>query len=407
MEARAGSRSFGDRLRWIRDGSSIGARVARIVVWVGGLALAILVCDLIGIPIGEWLRQLLRKIAEVPVWAIFAGSILQTAQTSLVALAWLSILRAAWPEPHIRYRIVLACYATAVALNGFVPANLGTFAMLGMFAALIAGATYAATLSGLVVQKIPFSVFNVALYLYLFLSVAGSFSIKLGFLSDHQGVILLSLAGVAVLIALLVRIFWRRTKKLRAELATGGAVLTQPRRMVLGVALPELASYLARLGVIAVFLGAYGIPVTFHNVATVSASNSISNSVSVTPGGVGVNQAMNAAALRQQTSKSTATAYSAAQQLVVSAWNVVFAIVMVSWVFGWKGGRELVESSYGSAKERSRELAEERRKRRQEKRSGRGPEGDGAEGEGPPEPPAPPGGPQVGAPEPPPPPGES
>ncbi len=138
------------------------------------------------------------------------------------------------------------------------------------------------------------------------------------------------------------------------------------------MALPELGSYLAKLGVIAVFLGAYGIPVTFHNVATVTASNSISNSVSVTPGGVGVNQAMNTAALEEETTPSTATAYSAAQQLITTAWNVVFAVIMVSWVFGWSGGKALVESSYGDAKVRSREMSEERKKRKREKLGGPG-----------------------------------
>ncbi len=78
------------------------------------------------------------------------------------------------------YRLVLASYAVAVALNGFLPANLGTFVMLAMFTTLIAGATFPLVFSGLIVEKIPFSVFNVALYLYLFLTVSGSFSIKLG-----------------------------------------------------------------------------------------------------------------------------------------------------------------------------------------------------------------------------------
>ena len=110
--------------------------------------------------------------------------------------------------------------------------------------------------------------------------------------------------GRVFLLAILARIFWRRTEKLRAQLITGGAILRKPRELLVRVALPELGSYLAKLGVIAVFLGAYGIPVTFQNVATVAASNSISNSVSVTPGGVGVNQAMNTAALRNETSKS-------------------------------------------------------------------------------------------------------
>ncbi len=350
------------------QGSPLKTRLLRIALWVGGIALVIFLLDLIGIPVSDWIRDLLKKIREVPPWAVVSGVILQTVQIVLAALAWLGILRAAFPRAQIRYRMVLACYATAVALNGFLPANIGTFVMLVMFSTLIAGATFAAAFSGLVVQKIPFSVFNITLYLYLFLSVAGSFSIKLGFVDDHKGLIALILGGAAVLIALLVRIFWRRAEKLRAQLLAGGAVLRSPRAFLARVALPELGSYLARLGVIAVFLGAYGIPVTFHNVATVTASNSISNSVSVTPGGVGVNQAMNTAALKNDTSASNATAYSAAQQLITTAWNVVFAVVMVSWVFGWSGGRQLVETSYGDAKVKSREMSEERRKRKLERR---------------------------------------
>jgi len=96
-------------------------------------------------------------------------------------------------------------------------------------------------------------------------------------------------------------------------------------------------------------------------VASVTASNSISNSVSLTPGGVGVTQAMNSAALKKQTSAQDATAYSASQQLITSAWNVVFAVIMVSWVFGWSGGKDLVKSSYEQAKVRSEELREKRR----------------------------------------------
>jgi len=259
---------------------------------------------------------------------------------------------------------VLASYATAVALNDFLPANLGTWVMLVMFASLIAGATFAAVFSGLVVQKIPFSVFNITLYLYLFLSVVAAFSIKLGFVSDHTVLLATVIGGGVVLLALLARVFWKRLAKLRAQLATGGAILRQPRTALLRMALPELASFAARLGIIAVFLGAYGIPVTFHNVASVSASNSVSNSVSVTPGGVGVTQAMNTAALANSTGSANATAYSVSQQLITSAWDVVFALVLVSWVFGWSQGRALVRSSYGEAKVRSRDFTEQRRSRR-------------------------------------------
>ena len=183
------------------------------------------------------------------------------------------------------FRLVLASYASAVAMNSFLPANIGTWVMLIMFTTLLAGATFTAMLSGLAVQKIPFSIFNLAVYLYLFLSVSGSFSVKLGFLSDHQGLILLIAIGAVVLIALLVRVFWEKLEGVREQLLAGGAILRSPRKAFVRVLLPELGSYLARLAIVGVFLGAYGIPATFHNIATVTASNSISNSVSATPGG--------------------------------------------------------------------------------------------------------------------------
>ena len=108
------------------------------------------------------------------------------------------------------------------------------------------------------------------------------------------------------------------------------------------VALPSFGAWLAKLGVIAVFLAGYGITVTFHTVMSVVGGNSIANTVSVTPGGVGVNQAANVAALEDVTDAATATAYSLGQQLAITAWNIVFALVIVIWAFGWTGGRVLV-----------------------------------------------------------------
>jgi uncharacterized membrane protein YbhN (UPF0104 family) len=341
----------------------LSRRLARIALWIGGVALAIFVLDLLGIPVDDWIDELFDKLGEIPAWAIVAGVVLQSSQTALAALAWFGILRAAPVGPGVSYRIVLASYATAVALNSFLPANIGTWVMLLMFTTLFAGATFTMMLSGIVVQKIPFTVFNVALYLYLFLTVAGSFSVKLGFLSDHTGVVVGILIGGIVLLVLLGRAFRQRLAALWKQVVKGGAVLKTPRRFLLEVVAPSLGSYLARLAIVAVFLGAYSIPVTFHNVATVTASNSISNSVSATPGGVGVTQAMNSVALAGSTNAATATAYSISQQIVTSAWNVVFAVVLVSWVFGWSGGKALVESSYADAKVKSREMRERRKRK--------------------------------------------
>ena len=348
------------------DGGSEPAltRLARIAAWLAGAALVLFVLDLLGVPVADWIRQLFKEIRAVPAAAIAGGVLLDTLQTVFAALAWLTILRAAFPDARLPFRPVLASYAVAVALNGFLPANIGTLVMMLMFVTLIAGATFAAIFSGFIVQKIPFTVLSIAVYVYLFATVTGSLSLELGFLSEHPLLSVLIVLGAVVLVVLVGRFFWRRATKMRDELKSGGAVLGQRRRFVIGVALPEVASFAARLGIVAVFLAAFSIPVTFHTVIAVTGANSVSSSLSFTPGGVGVTQALNVVVLESTTSTANATAYSIAQQLIVTGWDIVFAIVLVAWVFGWSGGRELVKQSYAAAEVKEHELKELREARR-------------------------------------------
>ncbi|MDP9188886.1 MAG: hypothetical protein M3O25_06520, partial [Actinomycetota bacterium] len=72
--------------------------------------------------------------------------------------------------------------------------------------------------------------------------------------------------------------------------------------------------------------------------------------VPLTPGGVGVNQATNVAALHNHADAATTAAYSLGQQFAITAWNIAFAVVVVVWAFGLAGGKALVERSYADAK---------------------------------------------------------
>jgi uncharacterized membrane protein YbhN (UPF0104 family) len=227
-------------------------------------------------------------------------------------------------------------------------------------------------LGGMVVQKIFFTVAGTFVYVYLFLSVPGSFDLQLPTLSDHPVLILALVAGAGLLLVILGRIFWRKLQGLWAKAVQGGAILARRRDYALLVVLPSFGAWLAKLGVIAVFLAGYGITVTFHSVMSVMGGNSIANTVSVTPGGVGVNQATNVAALNDVTDAATATAYSLGQQLAITAWNIAFAIVLVVWAFGWTGGKLLVEQSYVDAKVKVGEQKARRAETKANRRATRG-----------------------------------
>jgi uncharacterized membrane protein YbhN (UPF0104 family) len=350
------------------DRPSLARRLIRIAAWVAGVVLLFLVLDALGVPVWSWLKSLWDTLTAISLAYIVAGVVLQTAQTVLTGWAWVSILRAAYPDAGIRPGQIVAVYAASVAMNGVLPANIGTFTMLVMFTGIIAGATFAGVFAGYLVHKIFFVVIGALIYVYLFLSVPGSFDIQLGNISLHPVVTIVIAAGIVFLLVLLCRIFWRKLKGLWNNAKQGGVILSRPRDYLLKVLLPQALGYGAKLGVIAVFLAAYSIPVTFHSVMAVVGSNSLANVTSVTPGGVGVNQALNAAALTHYTSATNATAYSIAQQLFTTAWNVLFAVILVAYYFGWSGGKELVGSSYVEAKGKVADARADRKRKKLEKK---------------------------------------
>jgi uncharacterized membrane protein YbhN (UPF0104 family) len=335
-----------------------------VLGWLAGIAGAVALLELLGVDVAGWLSSMWDALTGIGLGYLAAGWALQSLQTTLTALGWYSILRAAYPRPAVAYRHVLAAYATGVALNGFLPANIGTFVMLLMFVAIIPAANFAGVLGSILVQKIFFTLAGAFVYVYLFASVPGTLERQFELPHDHPALMIAIVAGAGLLVTVLVGIFRRKLRSLMEKAKQGGTILTRRREYLVRVALPSLGAWLAKLGVIAVFLAGYGIAVTFHSVMSVAGGNSIANTVSVTPGGVGVNQATNVAALNDVTDAATATAYSVGQQLAVTAWNIAFAVAVVVWAFGWTGGRVLVEQSYADAKVKVAEQKAQRTARR-------------------------------------------
>ncbi len=351
-------------------------RIVKVVAWLVGTALVVAVLDLLGVDVRGWLSDLWDQIKEVPVGYIVAGLVFQTGQTFFAGLSYYGILSAAYPG-EVALAPIVAAYAVGVAMNGFLPANIGTFVTLLMFVAIIPSATVGGSFAAYLVQKIFFTIVGTFVYLYLFFSVPGSFDANLGNISEHPWRTILIVAGGGFLIVVVARIFWRQVKKLWAQAKQGGVILATPKRYLTRAFLPSLASWLCKLTVIGIFLAAFAIPVTFESVMWVTGSGSLANVVSFTPGAVGITQATNALALDTccDVANETAVAYSSAQQLIVTAWNVVLALVLAVLVFGWTGGKVLVGGAYGDAKvkvaEQKAQRAEKREAKKEAKRAGK------------------------------------
>jgi len=350
-------------------------RIRKIAIWLVALALFWFLLQLLGVSVSHWLHDLWEQVKAI--WRhnpgyIVGALIFQSGQTLLVGLSYYGILKAAYKD-EVKLWPILAAYAVGVAMNGFLPANVGTYVTLIMFVAIIPSCTIAGALAAFLVQKIFFTIAGTFVYLYMFLSVPGEFDLSFGREHRHPLVTLAIAGGAIVGIVMLGRLFWRQLKKLWAQAKEGGVILSTPRRYLSRVFLPSFLGWLCRAAVTGIFLAAFAIPVTFDSIMWVFGSGSLANVASFTPGSVGVTQATNALALKHccNVLHSQAVHYSTAQQLITTAWNQLLAILLVCWVFGWTGGKQLISASYADAKARSAELKAERRRKKAERTAAR------------------------------------
>ena len=300
--------------------------------------------------IAGWFARVGEELGRVSLGALLVVLALQTLQTALNALAWRNILRAAYPDGGVRYPPVFGVYAGAVGLNHVLPAQAGTIAMLGLYRGMIAGATVPGVVGAQVVQTLFFAAAGVVAYAVLFTTFPGASDVHFGVLLDHP-LPTVAIAAVAIVLLVVVLRFVRgRLRRAVRDAREGAAILRTPGRYATGVLAPQAGSYLVRMGVIAVLMADYGIPVSPHTVLLVVAASSISTLVALTPGGVGTQQALIVVALTGVAPSATATAYSLGQQAILTAWDVALGLAALAATIGWGATRGLIRDQWAEAR---------------------------------------------------------
>ncbi|HET7034166.1 MAG TPA: lysylphosphatidylglycerol synthase domain-containing protein [Thermomicrobiaceae bacterium] len=303
--------------------------------------IAILGAHLLGANPIRWMVRVANDIRHIPPRYIALACALKAMESLLTAIAWRGVLRAAFPESPVPFRIVLGAYQGGVGINAVTPANAGTWVMIGLYRIGIRGASIASLLAAAVVQGLFFSLLAVAPWVVLVVSdpdVVRTISENLGrfvatLTANPEA---LGIAAALTLVVLLVLARWLRGRlqSFWRQIVTGGAILRTPRRYLTRVALPEFASYGCRLGYTATFMAAFGIPVTAHTILLVVASSSVVNVVPLTPGGIGSTEAVLVVALRGFASASSVTAFSLAKTSILTICNLLLGFVALTWGFG-------------------------------------------------------------------------
>ena len=317
------------------------------------LVALVAVLALAGVNVGSilgWFGEVWDQLTSIPVRYIVIGCAFQSGQTILNGLAWRNILQASYPEERIPVRPIVSSYAGGIAINNVLPAQAGTIAYFGMFRAIIPHSAMTTIVAGGVPQNLFYSVIAAAIYLLLFISRPGSFDVELNFLDENAWLTMVILVAAAVLIVLVLRVLWRRLHRYWIQALDGVAILRTPVRYVTRVLIVQMLAYCCRIAVNVTFMNAFGVPVTVRNVFLIIAANSISTTVAVTPGGVGTQQALASFALRGSVPASVTTAYSLGQQVIITAWNLIFGTALMATTFGWSATKDLAHSSRSYAK---------------------------------------------------------
>ena len=265
---------------------------------------------------------------------------LHVAKLNLRAIAWRTILRAAYPGQRIRLRSVFGAYAAGVGVNSVVPARGGDAVKLFLIKRRIEGASYT-TLAPTLVAETVFD-FLVAGGLMVWALAIGVLparhvysrlpSVDWQFFSRHATATEVGLGILAAAAAIGVLLLLEHGEEFRRRVGRGFAIVHDPWRLLRGVVLPQALSWVLRIASVWFFLRAFGVHASLHE--------SLATLFPATPGGAGTKQGLIVYLFRgQAVSRSLLLAFSVGMNIALVVVNLVVglaALALMARTLSWK-----------------------------------------------------------------------
>src|SRR3954466_3367914 len=296
--------------------------------------------EAIGRTAGHAATLIFDRTAAVDPWLLGLGVALYLAAQTVRPRGWHTILRAAFPEAtDLRPRDVIRAYLAGAGVNAIVPARGGDVVKLALVRRRIEGAR----LSTLAATFIPETLFETA-----FGTALVAWALAMGFIpvpttSGELPALDVSLVIghpiLSVLIVLALALVGRRVvRALRGALRQGMAILSSPRRFVFGVASWQALARLIRLGAMAAFMAAFGLPVPPATVVLVMAAQGGGRILPLAPASAGLRLAMLSYGFVEVTGHqvdiAAITAFTFGVGVVVGAGLIGLAAVILLQEFG-------------------------------------------------------------------------
>jgi uncharacterized membrane protein YbhN (UPF0104 family) len=248
----------------------------------------------------------------------------------LRAVAWRNILRASYPDEHIRWRPVFGAYVAGVGVNSIVPGRGGDLVKLYLVKHRFPSTNYATLASTLLAETLLDFVLATAFFLWaLTLGVVPSIhtpSFDWGWVFRHSEA---TATMVALLTVLVIWLSWKAAQSggIKERLGRGVAILRDRRRYLREVASWQLASWVCRIASIYFFLRAFHVHATLHNALLAQVVDSLSTVLPISPGGAGTKQGFLVAILHGQAPTSRLLAFSIGMYVAVTLFNVAIGAI--------------------------------------------------------------------------------
>jgi uncharacterized membrane protein YbhN (UPF0104 family) len=292
-------------------------------------------------------------------WPYLAVALLLSLALQLCrAHAWANALRAAYPGKRVNEAGVIASFLIGVGMNGILPARGGDAIKIVLAKRSVRDSTYPAIISSFAVLA-PFDS-GIGLLVLLYAITQGLLpaaprlpelpAFDVSFWAAHPQLLVLTVT--AILMGLVVGVFFiaRRAEAVWQRLRQGVAILREPRRYLREVLAWQAAGWLLRFASFWLFLEAFNIGGSFQTVLLVMSVQAITGALPFTPGGAGAQQALLVVTLDGPT-YAAVLAYSVGQQLAVTMWSVVIALVAMVLVFRTRDWRGLIRQGRSAQSE--------------------------------------------------------
>lgn len=250
--------------------------------------------------------------------------VLQLALLFFRALAWKTVLKAAYPQKKVRLADVGAAYAAGVALNAYTPARAGEALKIGLMRLRLSGSS----VPTLVASRSVTLLFDLTVGL-VFVAAAWSYGLVPALPQLSLTTILIAVSVVLVAVAVVALSPW-----LRKRLLEGGAILKHPRIYLRRVVPAQMGALICRVGVVFALLAAYDLTPSVLLAGLVVVAGSISTLVPVTPGGAGTQQLLTVYVLQNVATAAGALSFSIGMQVGITAFNTLVGIVALAFIFG-------------------------------------------------------------------------